>query len=107
MYYTMALRKEKKDFLSDNVINQYYRAEKSLNILKYSEDNSEKTLKHIRDNRYTTLIFREIYSRNMFHDTCGSPSRFSADATHITYYSSSRRRRKYARRVKGIKITRE
>lgn len=33
------------------------------------------------------LVFHEIYSRNMFCDTCGAPSRFSADATHIAYHS--------------------
>jgi len=71
-------------------------------MLKYSEDN----MKHVRDTDTTQLIFHEIYSGNMFRDTCGAPSRCSADATHIVSLSLGRRRKR-AGRVKEIEITRE
>jgi len=54
-------------------------------MLKYSEDN----MKHVRDIDTAQLVFHEIYSGNMFRDTCGMPSRCSADATHIVCHSFS------------------
>jgi len=54
-------------------------------MLKYSEDN----VKNVRDTDTAQLVFRKIYSGNMFRDTCGAPSRCSADATHIVYHSLS------------------